>query len=48
MCVSDVDVFVDVFGGDVMCVLMCVEDVKKYSVDWMGKYVGVSVVVVLL
>ena len=44
---SDADAFVDALGGDATRVLTRAEDVKKYSVDWMGKYVGASAVVVL-
>ena len=43
---SDADAFVDALGGDATRVLTRAEDVKKYSVDWMGKYVGASAVVV--
>jgi len=41
---SDADAFVDALGGDATRVLTRAEDVKKYSVDWMGKYVGASAV----
>jgi D-2-hydroxyglutarate dehydrogenase len=44
---SDADAFVDALGGDATRGLTRAEDVKKYSVDWMGKYVGASAVVVL-